>query len=56
MGSLINNTASEIMFKDKLEILNFKFQFIIQNIIRQKNKHLQILNQYFNQFNIHLSI
>jgi len=45
---IINNTASEIMFIDKLGELNKKFYFIIKILQNNQNKQIQILNQYFN--------
>lgn len=45
---IINNTASEIMFIDKLEELNKKFHFIIKILQNNQNKQIEILNQYFN--------
>lgn len=50
MGIIINNTASQIMFKDKLKDLNQKLTFIIQNIKIKKNEQLQNLKEYFNNF------
>lgn len=50
---IINNTASEIMFIDKLEELNKKFHFIIKFLQNNQNKQIQILNQYFNNLKTH---
>ncbi len=52
---VINNTASEIMFKDKLEELNKKLIFIIENIRIKKNQQLENLNLYFNNFRMKLT-
>jgi len=49
---IINSTASEIMFRDKLEELNIKLTWIIQNIQIKKNQQLENLNLYFNNFQI----
>ncbi|CAF0869423.1 unnamed protein product [Adineta steineri] len=54
-GLIINNTASEIMFKDKLEDLDQKFTFIINYIRTNKKQELDHLNLYFNIFKKNLS-
>ncbi|UJR11350.1 hypothetical protein I4U23_015531 [Adineta vaga] len=48
MGFVINNTASEMMFKDKLNELEAKLTYIIRNIEIKKSQQLDHLNLYFN--------
>jgi len=55
MGFVINNTASEIMFRDKLEEIDEKLTFIINNTRIIKNQRLDNLNLYFNIFRKKLS-
>jgi len=55
MGFVINSTASEIMFRDKLEELNQKLTQIIENITIKKNQQLQNLDLYFNNFQVKFS-
>ncbi len=55
MGFVINSTASEIMFRDKLEELNQKLTRIIENIRIKKNQQLQNVNLYFNNFQLKFS-
>ncbi len=55
MGFVINSTASEIMFRDKLEEIDEKLTFIINNTRIIKNQRLDNLNLYFNIFRKKLS-
>ena len=55
MGFVIHNTASEMMFKDKLNELEGKLTYIIRNIEIKKTQQLDYLNLYFNRFQKQMS-